>query len=265
MTKSWRHEVSVDWLMARRDVLTASEIKGLLPEYKRMQKKPGTMSPGFFALCGAKLSSDIPDPESVGAAARGHIMEPYAIADWNNNAEHYYHWDDIIIKRNGIGFSPDALDIEQDPDMGVELWCNGKVLDKPYKKYTWDKPTRALEVKCYEPKMHMKCLLESKKTHEERWQAAVAFMVIPGLKYIEILWYCPEAPVPMYSERYFKKDLKEEIEIITGMVKMFHQHMKEVKRFSADWSRGGMVPSYTTDEIYQEYIKNNSEYFMNIR
>lgn len=255
MTKLWRHEVSADWLQARRDVLTASEIRAMLPEYKRMlKKKPGEISPGFFALCGAKLSHDDPDPISTGAAARGHIMEPYAIIDWNVNEcskpeDDYYHWDDIVIKRNGIGYSPDGLDIPQLPEMGVQVDWSEKNNCLVVQNETFSLPSRAIEVKCYEPKNHMKNLIVDKKDREERLQVAVAFMVLPSLKHVDVLWYCPDAPVPMYKERYKKSDLKAEIEVITGMLKIFHEHMKLIREYKSN----GLKPHFSEDKIYKDY------------
>jgi len=261
--KSWHHEVSTKWLQARRDVLTASEIKAMLPEYKRMLKKPeGELSLGFFALCGEKLSNDTPDPESTGAAARGHIMEPYAVDDWNRNhpKNQYYHWDDLVIKRNGVGYSPDGLDIPQLVEFGVELDWSEKNKCLVQQNDTYKPPTRAIEVKCYEPKNHMKGLIIPKEDRDERLQIAVALMVLPSLKHVDVLWYCPEAPVPMYKERYKRSELKAEINVITGMVKMFHQHMNQIRSIVGN----GMEPHYTTDEIYKEYIDARAAGFMKI-
>ena len=39
MGRRWQHQVSAEWLLARKDVLTATEIKGLIPEMKRIKKK----------------------------------------------------------------------------------------------------------------------------------------------------------------------------------------------------------------------------------
>jgi len=263
MARAWRHEVSVPWLQARRDVLTASEIKAMLPEYKRMLKKPeGELSLGFFALCGEKLSNDIPDPESTGAAARGHILEPYAVDDWNQNfpKDKYHHWDDIVIKRNGLGYSPDGLDIPQLIEMGVQLSWSEKNHCLKRQNETYKPPTRAIEVKCYEPKNHMKGLIIPKEDRDERLQIAVAFMVLPSIEYVDVLWYCPEAYLPMYKERYTRDELKAEIKVITDMVKLFHQHMDKIRSLEAN----SMKPHYTSDEIYREYINEQAARFMKI-
>ena len=258
----WRHVVSVEWLKARKDVLTASEIKAMLPEYKRcLKKKSGELSPGFFALCGDKLSVNEPDPVSTGAAARGHILEPYAIEDWNKHHPHekYEHWDDLVIKRNGIGYSPDGLDGTQTPMMGVELWSNeANMLFTPDKNKIKFCPTRAIEIKCYEPKAHMKNLIVPKEDRDERLQVAVAFMVLPKLKHVDVLWYCPGAPMEMYTERYTRHDLEKEIEVITGMVKIFHEHMQLVKDKINNQARA----SWTEKQIYDEYIRTQEDSIM---
>jgi len=188
-------------------------------------------------------------------------MEPYAVDDWNKNNPRcqYYHWDDIVIKRNGIGYSPDGLDIAQLPEYGVELDWNEH---RKRLENVSSSPTRAIEVKCYEPKNHMKGLIIPKEDRDERLQVAVAFMALPSLKHVDVLWYCPEAPVPMYKERYKRSDLKAEIDVITGMVKMFHRHMKEIRSITGN----GMQPHYTTDEIYNQYVSDSidREGFMRI-
>ena len=113
----WYHEVSENWLRARKTVITATEIKGLVATYKRMSKKDkeaGVVSPAFAALWGDKSSTYPIDVSSYGPAARGHIMEPYAIDEFNRaNEVHFHHWDDCIIANGLVGFSPDAMDIAQ--------------------------------------------------------------------------------------------------------------------------------------------------------
>jgi hypothetical protein len=99
----------------------------------------------------------------------------------------------------------------------------------------------------------MRAFLDKKEDRDERLQVAVAFMVLPKLKYVDVLWYCPEAPIPMFSEYYERADLEEEIRLITEMLKIFHWHMKKVKHDMEDWSCGGAYPTHTTQSIYDEY------------
>ncbi|MBQ2059596.1 MAG: hypothetical protein II488_07455 [Firmicutes bacterium] len=214
---NWEHRVSQEWLVARRDVLTASEIKSLIPEWKRLAKKPlkpGEISPGFAGLWCQKNTDSIPDPVSWGAAARGHYMEPYAVETYNRflGGEVFHHWDDCVIKSNGLGFSPDAMDVKQE-NPGVE--CR---LAKGKLRYASGAeipaPKRILEIKSYEPLHHMKSILKDKMDHEELIQVAVAFAVLPKLEEATLLFYCPDAPYPAVFFEYGRDELKDEIERI---------------------------------------------------
>lgn len=116
MARRWYHEVSAEWLKARQAVLTATDVAGLLPEYKRYLKagSPDVPTPGFSALWCKKHSDVYLDTGSSDAAARGHIMEPYAIDSWNQQANPtFYHWDDCIICNKMFGFSPDGMTVPQ--------------------------------------------------------------------------------------------------------------------------------------------------------
>jgi len=265
MTKRWIHEVSREWLNARKDVLTASDIVKMLPEYKRHLKKPGDPSPGFIALAYEKLSNREPDTTSNGAAARGHIMEPYAIEEWNMwwTGKQVHHWDDIIIKRNGLGFSPDGLDIPQMQNMGVSLGWSEKNKCLVCQNTTFAPPKYALEVKCYEPKQHAKAILTDPREADERWQVAVAFMVLPSLENAYVMWYCPDSPVPMAYNNYTRADLNDEIKIITDMVKLFHESMKYVKGIIQKVN-GKETCQFTEEEIYKEFLETQSEHFISI-
>ena len=79
MTYRWYHEVSTEWLKARKAVLTATDVAGLVPEYKRYLKagNPDKIMPGFAALWSQKHSNVEPDPGSMGPAARGHITNVF--------------------------------------------------------------------------------------------------------------------------------------------------------------------------------------------
>ena len=80
----WYHEVSEDWLKARKNFLTATDIVGLIPEYKRYKKNGKAGIPPAFAALWEKKHSDIAvDPRSYKDAARGHILEPYAVYTYN--------------------------------------------------------------------------------------------------------------------------------------------------------------------------------------
>ena len=48
----WYHNVSSEWLEARKHTLTATDVANLMPEYKRYLKagSPDVPTPGFSAL-----------------------------------------------------------------------------------------------------------------------------------------------------------------------------------------------------------------------
>ena len=121
MKREWRHEVSETWLRTRKLYLTASDIKRLVAEARRIESgKIELIESKIFAkLYGEKQSNEI-DVESYGAMARGHIIEPYAIDDYNkatsvDGRKTFHWWDDAIICRDRIGFSPDGLDVTKLP------------------------------------------------------------------------------------------------------------------------------------------------------
>lgn len=121
--RSWSHNVGELWLAARREHLMASEVKNLITDYKRIKagkiKLPNALQ--FAKVYGSKMNCDI-DTSSFGAMARGHIMEPYAVEEYNRiNGTKFYQWDDKLITRGIVGFSPDAMDI---PQLPVPRWSS---------------------------------------------------------------------------------------------------------------------------------------------
>jgi len=258
MGRRWYHEVSADWLKARQGCLTATDIASLVPEYKRYlkQKDPDAIPPGFAALWCQKHSNGFLDTSSPSsAAARGHIMEPYAVEEWNKWTGGYmYHWDDCIIINgsNGIGFSPDAANYPC--PCRVKM---GSVSDE----------CRAinsiLEVKCYEPAAHMKAFVESTDAHKERMQAAVPFAVLPQLAAATVLWYCPGAPVPMFSCTYSAAGLAEEIKMAFEIADLYRKVGESIEDAIANdplkFHPASLHTMYSEDGIYQEWLASQVE------
>lgn len=249
MGRRWQHQVSSEWLEARKDVLTATEIKGLIPEMKRIKKKPlkaGEISPAFAALWSEKHTETQPDVDSPSSdAARGHIMEPYAVESWNNEEpdKKLYHWDDCVIKANKVGFSPDAMDIEQ-PVGPVSLMAKSV------------KPKAIMEIKSYNPAHHIKCILKDKLELDEVWQIAVAFYVLPSLETAYLTFYCPDNPVSMHVFEYSRAELQDKMNMITEIVREYERTEFECeKRFTLPehWSQ------FSEEFIYREYITMNYE------
>ena len=221
----WYHEVDPLWLEARKSVITATEIKSLVPEYNRAKKKGtlGDILPGFAALWAEKSSNTMLDVVSRGAAARGHVMEPYAVGYYNKYSDiTMYHWDDSIIVNNGMGFSADALDIPWEGFIKLTVKGNelqGPLLDGKQRLG----PKHGVEVKSYEPAHHMKCCLKKKMEHDELMQLAVAFIVCPTLETMTLLFFCPGAPIPMHMEEYTREELKELIEEAQEINKIYYE------------------------------------------
>ena len=267
--KVWHHEVDPNWLEARRHVLTATDIVNLLPEFKRWIKAgdPDALPPGFSSLWCKKITQGFDEIDSYNAAARGHIMEPYAIEDWNNQCNPIFcHWDDALIVRDGVGFSPDAMTIPQDnPSICFEVSDSGRSLIPGGNiNELCPTPWAIMEVKCYEPANHMKSLcIKNKMDHKEIWQIATAFHVLPDLERAYLLWYCPNAPFPMHSEEFSREELEDAIDTVAAIAGLYG-------KVADHWAEqlddvGIMYASHTEDEIYNEWLKTLSDNIFELR
>lgn len=215
----WKHEVSEQWLLERRDVLTASEAVKLIPEYKRMTKSGAELALGFAALWEEKTSSSKPDRTSFGAAARGHIMEPWALAEYNSitPGDPMWHWDDAIIKRDGMGYSPDGLDVM--PPVQDACWSMtpmGLVSKSGCKERA---PKKLIEIKCYEPGHHAKCMISHKSELNERYQIAFGMLVVETIEKGTLLLYNPSTRHPVVIKEYSRDELSQEIELMSNIAK----------------------------------------------
>lgn len=258
MGKRWTHEVSADWLRARRGVLSATDISKLLPAYKRvLKKKPGKdeIIPEFAAVWAEKHSKNAPDTSSPSsAAARGHIMEPWAVKAWNK--EMYppmFHWDDVVIKHGLLGFSPDALDVEQ-PRGCVEL----KVSKDHIVGISGSQPKCGIEIKSYEVGHHMKCVLEDRMNHSELMQIAVAFAVLPSLQTMSLMYFCPGAPIEVWVDRYERAELEDKINLALDVAMEYKRNKDILDAF--DFSSSNACPAHCTEEeVWQEFVKEQAE------
>lgn len=251
--RRWTHEVSAAWLEARRSVLTATEIAGLMPEYRKYLKRqdPDTLMPGFAALWAAKHSDtelDVSSPSP--AAARGHILEPWAVKSWNEQASPiYYHWDDCVICNGIFGFSPDAMDIMQlYPDAKLMVSSDGKFLKNVDDRYC-STPHSILEIKSYEVPRHMKSVIMNRMDHDELMQLAMAFVVLPELEEAKILWFCPGAPISMHSESYTRDDLHDQISLITEVADVYEKQAELCSRLASS-----LVAKCTEQEIWDAFV-----------
>lgn len=219
MTK-WFHECSLDWLKARQKCLTATDVKELLPVTRTGRKRTITDENYLKVFAGKLVNLTEDDCLSTGAAARGHILEPYAIDLYNKEgfggSEHLWHWDDVVITKTehvpfGLAFSPDAMDIIMDYEIRRS---NQRVFSDLYS------PVHTIgEVKSYSHERHTLCGYTPKEDLEERWQIATAMAVRPTIDNAYLLFYNPSMGNQLYIVDYDRSDLADEIEMVLEVEK----------------------------------------------
>lgn len=213
----WKHTCSIDWMRARQQCLTASDIKELLPitATGRTRKIDDMTRLKVLSRKLVEITED--DCVSTGAAARGHMLEPYAIKRFNSYSSYMNlnHWDDQIVKCNddgfGLAFSPDACDIEQHIDRGPIVYAEPKVIG---------------EVKCYSPEKHMICGYTDKSKLEERWQVATAMAACESIEQAYLLFFNPSMNYSLFIAKYFRDDLIEEIDVIRQVEQQWHDFIR---------------------------------------
>lgn len=144
---------------------------------------------------------------SYGVQARGHLLERYAIEQFNADMKtNYFHWDDCLIqnKQLSLGFSPDAMSIEQPSQCPVAIDVAD---DMP--KYS------ILEIKCYSDAHHMQCVCcDDKAQLDERWQIACAMATDLAIEFGYVYFYNPNCDIYGEYYKYYRNDLEDEIALI---------------------------------------------------
>lgn len=206
MTK-WMHKCRLSWLRARQQYLTASDVKDLLPVTKTGRPRKITEMDYLKVLARKEVMLTEDDCISVGAAARGHILEPYAIqllnaisrASWLT----LYHWDDAIVVKPGrrLAFSPDAMSARQ---VSSASMVNVETIS--------GESITIAEVKSYSPEKHFICGHTKKEDLEERWQIATAMALDKRIDTAYLLFYNPSmVDQRLYVIKYKRNDLVDEI------------------------------------------------------
>lgn len=213
MTK-WFHKCSLDWLRARQKCLTATDVKDLLPVTRTGRKRTITDENYFKVLAGKLVNLTEADCLSTGAAARGHILEPYAIERYNEedfgSNTWLYHWDDVVVTRPNTGpfslaFSPDAMN-NKPSFYDRSIISIDKLVDGNVKVVG--------EVKSYSPERHLACGYTQKFKLDERWQMATAMAVCDTINEAYLLFYNPSMADQLYIVDYDRHDLQDEIDTI---------------------------------------------------
>lgn len=209
----WEHTCNLEWLKERQKYLTASDIKHLVPMTKTGKPRKITDVDRLRIYSNKKIELTADDCVSTGAAARGHILEPYAIQAYNESRDlelpELYHWDDCILYNKlstHLAFSPDALSFEQ-PSGSISIDISGK--RNTY--YTLG------EVKCYGTERHIECCVADKHDLEERWQIATAMYVDQYISQAILIFFDPrlsEENSRLFIHTYTRHDLLDELDII---------------------------------------------------
>lgn len=254
--RSWSHNVGELWLAARREHLMASEVKNLITDYKRIKagkiKLPNALQ--FAKVYGSKMNCDI-DTSSFGVMARGHIMEPYAVEEYNRiNGTKFYQWDDKLITRGIVGFSPDAMDIPQLPGTKMVVNLDDELVDKNGDANPG--PNEILEIKSYEAGQAFQRLsmIGRDEPLEERWQIATAMAVCYTIKTGTIMFYLPQCGLE-FSKQYDRADLIDEIDIVMDIAKMWDQYTEYMDCVMMPTTKDTII---SEDQIYSDYLKVNN-------
>lgn len=223
MTK-WNHKCDLEWLKARQKCLTATDIKELLPVTKTGRARTVSDENYYKVLARKKITLTEDDCISTGVMARGHILEPYAIDMFNEKyakKQLLYHWDDLVVVRRdhllldlGLGFSPDALDIQM-PDRSSSTVYGAE-------------PKALGEVKSYSAERHYICGHTDKTKLEERWQIAAAMAVCPTIEEAFLIFFNPSMTTDqMFVVWYGRSDLKDEIQTCLDIEKSMGEFIND--------------------------------------
>ena len=254
MHRDWRHDVSDAWLRARKPYVSASGVARLLADSRKIEQGKLKLeeSMAFARLYGESRNIDV-DTASFGAAARGHVLEPYAIEEWNETfapeaGPKFEWWDDKVIAYGDLSFSPDALDVPQLPGTRM-VFGKGAVKAADGSEC---RPTAMLEVKCYEVGSHFqrKALSETGRTDklDELWQVACGMAACPTVKVGYLMFYAPQANDMFYVRMRRESRLARQM---VARVKYIAMLWSRYKKFAEGFKS---VPTEMTEgEIYDRY------------
>lgn len=249
----WIHRCSLEWMKARQDILTASDIKELLPVTPSGRSRTVTRKDFMKVFSKKNILLKEDDCISTGAAARGHILESYAIDEYNlvSFAGHkLYHWDDVVcfneVNDVKLGFSPDACNFPLSAF---------KIDNATINTIDASKINIIGEVKSYSAERHFTKLIESKLEMEERWQIATAMAAFQNIDIAKLIFFNPDIKKYGLSiVAYSRKDLETEINIIYEICDMWYEFINDLKFKNSIYS----VSDSLSDKIQKEYIESRS-------
>lgn len=247
----WEHTCSLEWMQERQKHLCASEVRQLVPFTKTGRPRKVTDEDYMRVLASKQKMLTTDDCISTGAAARGHILEPYAIDEFNVYAQqrgwpvHLWHWDDIVVKgrkNSQLAFSPDALNISSENIDGVLYHDN--VADT------------LGEVKCYSTERHLMSMYTEKDKLEERWQIATAMASAPNLLYAWLIFYDPsvKGKLNLGIFDYDRGQLADEIAIVEQVEKDWNNFISKRLKFATEM----IDESYYSEEAIRQKLEQES-------
>lgn len=246
----WKHKINKDWLMARTHYLTASSIKSILPITETGRKRSqAQIEANMLKVASNMMTAFIPDDDcvSTGAAARGHLLEPIAIQEANNAKDFgLYHWDDIILVKDLLGWSPDAMSIPQNG------WTKESCI-YDIEKQGAPCPASIGEVKSYLMERHIASVYTAKEECPERWQLAVGMALLKNCQYANLIFFNPDSTVRLAVKTYSRQDLEEEI----GMIKEAEESFKEFLKNLPEIEEKNDFCMMNTE------LEKDSDYYMN--
>lgn len=246
----WQHKTNLEWLKARQKYLTATDIKDLIPLTKTGRPRTVTTDDYMKVLARKQVMLTENDTISTGAAARGHMLEPYAIDFLNNKLGYtaWHHWDDALIHNAKedllLSFSPDGMNIPQTSDK-IE-----------YSVDEIKEANRIVEIKSYNESSHICKGNTNKKQLEERWQIATAFAVDQSLISATLLFFNPSMKETIYGFNYSRNDLYDEIHIIYEIAAEWKKFINNPKQCLADFTIEIPITEQDiiNDIIYQQQL-----------
>lgn len=200
-------------MLNRQVRLTASDIKDLIPYTKNGNPRKITAENFIKVMARKNVDLTLDDAISYGAAARGHLLEPYAVEAVNSNLKlNLFHWDDTVVGENvkySLAYSPDALDIKQ-PDQTFAFVDKRDI-----------EPGLLCEIKCYSIEKHIITGTSNPSLLEERWQIATAMATSPTISEGILALYNPSSKYQLFAIPYTRRELKEEIETVLDIEKQW--------------------------------------------
>lgn len=240
----WVYSSDPAWLHQREDYLTATDFKELKPSIARASKEAlagARILPKFAAVWMSKHAhySTQYECNSYGAEARGHILEPYAVELYNSTyGTDFAHWDDCLIVRDKVGYSPDAI-------RGIQ--CPGEVVIHTDEVG----PKELLEIKSYSIDRHGQQLGIRPTATDERFQVAWSMYVSPSIEVGHIAFYHPDAPIPLIVKDYTRDDLKEELSLARQVDELYQRNCSLIEQ---EYLMHAVKSGKTEQEIFEEVM-----------